>query len=86
MSKIDDFIEKKEKEIKNNNIDLNSTKFGKLYKKNLDKYNEYKKEDKNLTEEQKKELKKYYITQAICITIAVILVIFLVVRIIQINM
>ena len=85
MSKIDDYITKREKQLKGHDAELEKTKLGRLYQKNIQKYKEYKKEDGELTEEQKKALKEYYIKQTILILIAIGLVVFLIVRIIQIN-
>lgn len=86
MSKIDDYIKNREKELKEGNVDLGSTKFGRIYKKSLEEYNQFKKEFKKLTEEEKKKVKKYYIEQAVCIVLIVILSVILIIRIIHIKM
>ncbi len=83
MSKIVDYIERNEKEIKKANIDLEGSKFGRIYKNAINKYKEYENADKELTEEQRKALKKYYLEQMILIAIGIILFILLVIHMIH---
>ena len=83
MPKIVDYIERNEKEIKKANIDLEGSKFGRIYKNEINKYKEYENADKELTEEQRKALKKYYLEQMILIAIGIILFILLVIHMIH---
>lgn len=85
MSKLDDLVRKQEEKLKESNIDIENSKFGKIYKKSKAKYSKYKSDEKQLTEEEKKEIRKYYFSQTITILIAIVLVIALIVRIIQIK-
>lgn len=85
MSKLDDYINDREKKIKEKDPNIADSKLGKFYQKNLEKYKEYKKQDENYTPEDKKELKKYYIEQTILILIAIALIIFIIIRMTHLN-